>query len=96
MGRRRSSGSGRRPEPAPRPLQAKEGERNAQLSTLNSVTTGRLHPREKLENQKVEGHSRLSESGLWFVSVHHEGNQNASAEEVERIARLFPVLCKPM
>ena len=28
----------------------------------------------------------LGESGLWFVPVRHEGNQNASAEEVERIA----------
>ena len=49
---------------------------------------GRLHPREGLEHQKIEGHPWLSESGLWFVPVHHEGNQNASAEEVECIAGL--------
>jgi predicted RecB family nuclease len=47
---------------------------------------GRLHPREELENQKIEGHPWLGESGLWFVPVRHEGNQNASVEEVERIA----------
>ena len=47
---------------------------------------GRLHPREGLEQQRIEGHPWLGESGLWFVPVHHEGNQNASAEEVECIA----------
>ena len=47
---------------------------------------GRLHPREGLEHQKIEGHPWLGESGLWFVPVRHEGNQNASAEEVECIA----------
>jgi len=37
---------------------------------------GRLHSREGLEHQKIEGHSWLGESGLWFVPLHHEGNQN--------------------
>ncbi|MGB9276193.1 MAG: TM0106 family RecB-like putative nuclease [Terrimicrobiaceae bacterium] len=53
---------------------------------------GRLHPRDGLENQKIEGHPWLGESGLWFVPVHHEGNQNASAEEVECIAGLVASL----
>ena len=53
---------------------------------------GRLHPREGLEHQKIEGHPWLGESGLWFVPVHHEGNQNASAEEVECIAGLVASL----
>jgi superfamily I DNA and/or RNA helicase len=48
----------------------------------------RLHPREGLENQKIEGHPWLGESGLWFVPVRHESNRNASAEEVECIAGL--------
>ena len=34
----------------------------------------------------MEGHPWLSESGLWFVSVRHQGHQNASAEEVEGLA----------
>ena len=55
-------------------------------------TKGRLHPREGLEHQKIEGHPWLGESGLWFVPVHHEGNQNASAEEVECIASLVASL----
>ena len=53
---------------------------------------GRLHPREGLESQKIEGHPWLGESGLWLVHVHHEGNQNASAEEVECIADLVASL----
>ena len=50
---------------------------------------GRLHPREGLEHQKIEGHPWLGESGLRFVTVRHEGNRNASAEEVECIAGLM-------
>ena len=53
---------------------------------------GRLHPREGLERQKIEGHPWLGEAGLWFVPVAHEGNQNASAEEVEVIAGLVASL----
>jgi hypothetical protein len=53
---------------------------------------GRLHPREGLENQKIEGHPWLGESGLWFVWVAHEGNQNASVEEVECVAGLVASL----
>jgi uncharacterized protein len=56
---------------------------------LEVFYAGRLHPREGLENQKIEGHPWLGESGLWFVSVHHEGNRNASTEEVECIAGLM-------
>jgi superfamily I DNA and/or RNA helicase len=56
---------------------------------------GRLHSRKGLDRQKIEGHPWLGESGLWFVPVHHEGNQNASAEEVERIAGLIDSLMQP-
>ena len=55
---------------------------------------GRLHPREGLEQQKIEGHPWLGESGLWFVPVAHEGNQNASAEEVKCIASLVGSLVR--
>ena len=54
---------------------------------------GRLHPREGLENQKIEGHPWSGESGLWLVPVRHEGNRNASAEEVECIAGLVFQSC---
>jgi predicted RecB family nuclease len=56
---------------------------------------GRLHSREGLEHQKIEGHPWLGESGLWFVPVHHDGNQNASPEEVERIAAVVNSLIQP-
>ena len=55
---------------------------------------GRLRPREGLEHQKIEGHPWLGESGLWFVSVRHEGNRNASAEEVECIAGFMDSLMR--
>ena len=56
---------------------------------------GRLHARDGLENQKIEGHPSLGQPGLWFVPVSHEGNQNASLEEVERIAILVESLMQP-
>jgi superfamily I DNA and/or RNA helicase len=55
----------------------------------------RLHSREGLEHQKIQGHPWLGHSGLWFVPVHHDGNQNASPEEVERIADIVDSLMQP-
>jgi hypothetical protein len=56
---------------------------------------GRLHPCDGLERQRIEGHPWLGQSGLWFLPVRHEGNQNASLEEVERIAILVESLMQP-
>jgi predicted RecB family nuclease len=56
---------------------------------------GRLEPREGLSNQRIEGHPRLGNAGLWFVPVNHEGNQNASPEEVERIGAIVDELLQP-
>jgi len=55
----------------------------------------RLQSRAGLEQQRIEGHSWLGNHGLWFVPVEHEGNQNASAEEVEEVAELVKSLLKP-
>jgi superfamily I DNA and/or RNA helicase len=55
----------------------------------------RLHSREGLEHQKIDGHPWLSQSHLWFVPVNHEGNQNASPEELECIADLVESLMQP-
>jgi len=55
----------------------------------------RLNSREGLERQKIDGHPWLGEAGLWFVPVAHQGNQNASAEEVERIAGIIDTLIQP-
>ena len=56
---------------------------------------GRLHSRDGLGRQKVEGHSWLGEAGLWFIPVQHEGNQNASPEEVECVADIVGSLVQP-
>ena len=55
----------------------------------------RLHSREGLERQKIDGHPWLAENGLWFVPVQHEGNQNAAPEEVDRIAGIVDTLIQP-
>jgi uncharacterized protein len=48
----------------------------------------RLQSREGLERQRLGGHPWLGDAGLWFIPVNHEGNRNASSEEVERVAGL--------
>ena len=55
----------------------------------------RLHSRKGLERQRIEGHPWLGEAGLWFIPVRHEGNQNASSEEVERVAGIIDTLIQP-
>ena len=48
----------------------------------------RLSSRPGLENQALEGATPFAGAGLWFVPVDHEGNQNSSPEEVERVRGL--------
>jgi uncharacterized protein len=55
----------------------------------------RLRSRDGLEQQRIEGHPRLGEAGLTFIPVQHEGNQNASPEEVERVASICETLIQP-
>src|SRR5205823_1680128 len=50
---------------------------------------------EGLEQQRIEGHPWLGDAGLWFVPVDHVSNQNASPEEVDRIAGLVAELLRP-
>lgn len=49
---------------------------------------GRLHGRLELARQRVISTSRVSGTGLRFLSVPHEGNQNSSAEEADETMRL--------
>ena len=49
---------------------------------------GRLHSRDVLKNRVLADHPWLSGAGLWFVPVHHEGNRNSSAQEVEVVAAI--------
>jgi len=55
----------------------------------------RLQSREGLERQRIEGHSRFKDAGLWFVPVDHEGNRNSSPEEVEQVAAIVESLLQP-
>lgn len=56
---------------------------------------GRLRSHAGLEKRRLLGHPWLGDSGLWFVSVEHEGNRNSSAEELEKTAELVEGLLKP-
>jgi len=55
---------------------------------------GRLHAREGNERQALEGPEPYAGSGLRYVAVEHEGNQNQSNEEAEAIATIFAMLTK--
>lgn len=48
----------------------------------------RLSSRPGLERQQLNGPTRFSGSGLFYVPVQHTGNQNSSPEEVEAVARI--------
>src|SRR5580700_2974507 len=43
----------------------------------------------------IEGHAWVAGAGLWFVPTEHEGNRNASAEEVELVAQIVEGLLRP-
>jgi uncharacterized protein len=55
----------------------------------------KLRPHPITSSRVVEGHPWLDGAGLWFVPVKHEGNRNASPEEVETVARIVEGLLKP-
>ena len=46
----------------------------------------------RLEAQVLRGTGRFDGSGLWLVPVMHDGNQNASAEEVDAVEALVASL----
>ena len=56
---------------------------------------GRLASRDVLQYRVLEGHRWFREAGLWLLPVEHEGNQNASTEEVEVVARIVESLLRP-
>ena len=51
------------------------------------------HPISK--SRVLHGHGWARGAGLWFVPVEHEGNRNASPEEVDAVARIVESLLKP-
>ena len=50
---------------------------------------GKLKSRGGMEIQKLSSGGPVSGTGLRLMPVHHEGNQNASSEEADRVAELF-------
>jgi predicted RecB family nuclease len=48
----------------------------------------RLYPRPGLENQSIRSKGRLNGAGLRYLRVEHEGNQNSSRQEADRIRDL--------
>ena len=49
---------------------------------------GKLESKESLEMQVLAGPTQYAGAGLWVEPVEHEGNQNSSPEEVERVAEV--------
>jgi predicted RecB family nuclease len=60
--------------------------------TSEAFYEGRLTSRDGLENQAVNGHPWLGDSGLYYIPVEHEGNRNSSQEEIDIIASLVESL----
>jgi uncharacterized protein len=49
---------------------------------------GKLSSHPIARSRVLQGHPWLSDAGLWFVPVEHQGNRNSSAEEVQTVARI--------
>ena len=49
---------------------------------------GRLNPHPGCELQKLVGPTRFAGSGLWFVPIDHDGNQNSSDEETAAVVSI--------
>jgi superfamily I DNA and/or RNA helicase len=62
--------------------------------TSEAFYEGRLRSKPGLERQQLVG-SPFTGGALWAVDVNHEGNRNASDEEVEVIDQLVTTLLKP-
>jgi predicted RecB family nuclease len=55
----------------------------------------RLSSLQGLEQQRLTGVGEFDGSGLWVVEVDHDGNRNASSEEVEVVEQLVAQLLAP-
>ncbi len=55
---------------------------------------GKLQAKAGLENQALTGTGGYDGSRLWLVPVEHDGNQNASPEEVDAVERLLARLLR--
>jgi len=53
---------------------------------------GRLSSMDGLERQEIRAPAPFSTPGLWFAPVVHDGNQNHSDEEIERVCAVVELL----
>ncbi len=60
--------------------------------TSEQYYEGRLQSMDGLQQQEIAGNSRFTGSGLRFVPVFHEGNQNRSLEEVGMVHEIVSLL----
>ena len=56
--------------------------------TSEAFYESRLTAHDDMQNQMISDHSWLGDSGLWFIPLHHQGNQNSSPGEVDVVSRL--------
>jgi uncharacterized protein len=55
---------------------------------------GRLHSRSGLERQQIKSTGRVNGTGLRYLAVPHQGNQNSSPEEASQVQELVDDICK--
>jgi len=60
--------------------------------TSEAFYENRLQPLPGLERQSIAGSGWITSAGPWFLPVEHDGNRNASAEEVAAVADLVRAL----
>jgi superfamily I DNA and/or RNA helicase len=54
-----------------------------------------LHPADGLDQQRLAGTGPFDGTGLWWVPVEHDGNRNASDEEVDVVSAIVDALLRP-
>ncbi len=63
--------------------------------TSEQFYEGKLKPHPELSAQAIAGPTAFAGAGLFYVPVTHEGNQNRSTEEADRIAEIVKGLVAP-
>jgi superfamily I DNA and/or RNA helicase len=56
---------------------------------------GKLHPHTGLKRQVISGPTPYAGAGLFYIPIVHEGNQNESIEEAERVQQVVKSLVGP-
>ena len=65
------------------------------LAASELLYEGKLSPAAGVERVRLSGAGRFEGAGIWIVPVEHEGNRNASDEEVEAVVALVDEILAP-